>query len=110
MPNNIETLRCLSVTQPIGTFYLTVMTAGELLKRVDILRRGLTLEERNNVQRQLNTRRRSEIATYVTDPDATFPTSIIVSAYARFVHIYENGTVLAFGKAPEVKLEDEDEG
>ena len=71
---------CLSVTQPIGSFYLGKLTAGQLLTHVSILRRGLTAEEQRNVQRKLSDRRQREIAEYVlTDPDATFPTSIIVS-------------------------------
>jgi DGQHR domain-containing protein len=91
---------CLSVTQPLGTFYLTVMKAGELLRRVDILRRGLDAESQNHVQRELSGKRAREIASYVGDPDATFPTSIIVSARAAFVHVIEvdGRTELVLGK------------
>jgi DGQHR domain-containing protein len=94
-------LSCISVTQPIGAFYLTVMKAGELLNRVDIHRpRGLDPASLQNVQRELSGRRTKEIAAYVQDPDATFPTSIIVSAYPGNVHAAADGTQLVFGKAP----------
>lgn len=86
----------LSVTQPIGIFYLAKLTAGELLDNVDILRRGLTPEEQQNVQRKLNDKRQREIAQYVTDPDATFPTSIIVSVYEESVTVDETNKKLAF--------------
>lgn len=86
----------LSVTQPIGTFYLAKLSAGELLDNVDILRRGLTQEEQQNVQRNLNDKRQREIAQYVTDPDATFPTSIIVSVYEESVTVDEINKKLTF--------------
>lgn len=94
-------LPCISVSQPIGTFYLTCMKAGELLNRVDIHRpRGLDPASLQNVQRELSGRRAREIAAYVADPDATFPTSIIVSAYPGQVHAAASGTKLVLGKAP----------
>jgi DGQHR domain-containing protein len=71
----------LAIEQPVGTFYLAVVGAVELLQSVDILRRGLSAEERENVQRKLNDRRTKEIASFLEDPDATFPTSIIISVY-----------------------------
>lgn len=103
MPKVIE-LSCLSVSQPIGTFYLAVMKAGDLLNRVDILRRGLDPASRDNVQRELSPRRAHDIAAYVTDPDATFPTSIIVSAYPSCVHVAADGARLRLGK-PQVAAE-----
>lgn len=88
---------CLSVTQYIGSFYLGKLSAGELLDYVSILRRGLTADEQRNVQRKLSERRQREIAEYVlTDPDATFPTSIIVSVYEDAVTIDEKNNKLIF--------------
>jgi DGQHR domain-containing protein len=76
------------------------MRAGELLQRVEILRRGLDAASRENVQRELSGRRAHEIAEYVTDPDATFPTSIIVAAHSLRVHVSSSGDRLLFGKPP----------
>lgn len=88
---------CLLVTQSIGSFYLGKLTAGQLLKYVSILRRGLTAEEQRNVQRKLNDRRQREIAEYIlTDPDATFPTSIIVSVHEDAVTFDETNSQLVF--------------
>lgn len=102
------TLACVSVSQPIGTFYLTVMKAGELLNRVDIQRpRRLDAASLQNVQRELSGRRAREIAAYVEDPDATFPTSIIVSAYAGYVHANDDGTRLIFGRARDAQEAEE---
>jgi DGQHR domain-containing protein len=67
----------IPVTQPIGEFYLGVLTAETLLKVVTIRQRKP--DDPEGVQRQLSTRRIKEIALYTTDPDATFPTPIIVA-------------------------------
>jgi len=77
----------ISVTQPIGEFYLSRLSADEVINYVSILRRGLTEEEQKNVQRKLAENRQREIADYITDPDATFPTSIIVSVHEDVVTV-----------------------
>lgn len=87
---------CLTVSQPIGIFYLGKLFASQLLNYVSILRRGLTEEEQKNVQRKLNERRQREIADYISDPDATFPTSIIVSVYEDTVTVDEKNNKLIF--------------
>lgn len=68
----------IEFSQPIGTFYLSKLNALDLLDIVDITPRSESLEA---VQRDENTRRINEIAEYCSDPDATFPTPIIVSVY-----------------------------
>ncbi len=89
--------RYLAVEQPVGTFYLTVVGALDLLKSVDILRRGLNVAERENVQRKLNQNRTKEIAAFLDDPDATFPTSIIVSVYPEsLMRVDESRSTLEF--------------
>ena len=92
---------CLSVTQPLGTFYLAVIKAGDLLRRVEILRRDLDSESQGYVQRELSGKRAKEIAAYLGDTDATFPTSIIVAANPFYVHVVPTrcGTEIVFGKA-----------
>ena len=87
---------CLTISQPIGTFHIGKLSAGQLLAYVSILRRGLSSEEQRNVQRKLNERRQREIADYVADPDATFPTSIIVSVNDDTTTTYDevHGTLL----------------
>ena len=55
-----------------------VQVLGSIIDIVDITPRSESLEA---VQRDENTRRINEIADYCFDPDATFPTPIIVSVY-----------------------------
>ena len=88
---------CIVVEQPIGKFYLGKLGASALLNYVSILRRGITEDEQQNVQRKLSPRRQREIADYVSDPDATFPTSIIISVYDEAIsRVDEAGNSLTF--------------
>jgi DGQHR domain-containing protein len=87
---------CFSVVQPIGEFYLGKLSAADVIKYVSILRRGLSEEEQKYVQRQLADNRQREIADFVTDPDATFPTSIIVSVHEDVVTIDKKHSKLIF--------------
>ncbi len=81
---------CIAVNQPLGTFYICPIPASEILPIVSIERRGISVEEHNNVQRALDPKRQKEIAKYVEEPDATFPTSVTLSADSEFVHIIES--------------------
>lgn len=65
----------LEVRQPIGTFYVGRMSANDVIAISDVSRR----EGSNGHQRQLKEKRAKEIALYCQDPDATFPTPIILS-------------------------------
>lgn len=72
-------LKYIEVTQPIGTFYITVMNAVDVARIADIQpRRGNPLA----VQREESKKRIKEIADYCSDTDATFPTPIIISIYS----------------------------
>ncbi|MCK1969292.1 DGQHR domain-containing protein [Franconibacter sp. IITDAS19] len=66
----------IEVNQPIGTFYLSSVKANKLINMVRV-------ENRNDfefgVQRERSTSRVNEIAEYTGDPDATFPTPIIIA-------------------------------
>lgn len=86
----------LSVAQPIGEFYLGKLSAAEVIQYVSILRRGITEEEQKHVQRKLAENRQREIADYISDPDATFPTSIIVSVHEDVVTVDKRRGKLLF--------------
>ena len=64
------------VDQPIGTFYLGKISMGELKKIAYIDRRNIS---EKGVQRQLKNNKVSDIEYYCKDPDAVFPTPIILS-------------------------------
>lgn len=81
----------IEFTQPIGTFYLSKLNALDLLEIVDITPRSESLEA---VQRDENTKRINEIADYCQDPDATFPTPIIVSIYENVSIEYQENLFL----------------
>ena len=69
-------LNYLKVEQPIGTFYITSISAADLVKMVNVVPRS---ESNNGVQRDLSKHRVKEIANFCNESDSTFPTSIIVS-------------------------------
>lgn len=71
-----ETFPIIKVKQPIGEFYLASIPARLLLDVTIIKQRG---RDKDGVQRDDSDKRATEIALYATDPDATFPTPIIVS-------------------------------
>lgn len=72
------TLDYIEIIQPIGTFYMCSIKATLLLKMVEVKRRS---EDPTGVQRDLSNKRTKEIADYCSDPDAVFPTPIVVSVY-----------------------------
>lgn len=90
---------CIAVRQPIGSFYLISLAANELVERVRIQPRTISSAESHNVQRGENPARVKEIAQYVRDPDATFPTAVIISANSAFAEI--NGGTITFSPAPD---------
>ncbi|MFC7678918.1 DGQHR domain-containing protein [Paenibacillus sp. GCM10028914] len=65
----------LSVTQPIGTFYMGVMEAS-VLKNISIVNRR---KNESGYQRELSLKRIKEIETYTNDVDSVFPTPIVIS-------------------------------
>ncbi len=78
----------IKVEQPIGTFYLSVMRADILNNLVEVRSR---LSDRNGgIQREESQSRINEIADYCSDPDATFPTPIIISIYSTAEITIEN--------------------
>ena len=70
------TFHVLPIEQPIGVFYLSKVKAKALMGTVDIVSRNNNEE---GVQRELSEQRVKDIAYYCDDPDATFPTPIIIS-------------------------------
>lgn len=66
----------IEVRQPIGVFYLCSIPANVLLKIVSVTRRG---QQAEGVQRELSEPRIKKIGDYCSDPDAIFPTPIVVS-------------------------------
>jgi len=73
---------CIEVTQPLGTFYIGVMDATDVvaMSKADVRRIvDRKIEELSGIQRPLSARRVAELERYVRTVDATFPTSIILA-------------------------------
>lgn len=66
----------IEVQQPIGTFYLCCIPASILTKIVRVSARSKDID---GVQRDLSKSRIKSIGVYCSDPDAIFPTPIVVS-------------------------------
>ena len=84
----------IEVTQPIGTFYLSALSAVVLANVCRALPRGYDVTSfgsTGGVQRVLSAKRVREITAYTEDPDATFPTPIIVSVGHDSKYRLENG-------------------
>lgn len=71
----MKKIHMLEVSQPIGTFYIGKMSAADIISISKVNRR----KDESGHQRQLKESRAKEIAVYCNDPDATFPTPIILS-------------------------------
>lgn len=91
---NDPSFPCIQVTQPIGVFYLTSIRADELIERLRISARKDSPDGEGvvnkDVQREASKKRIADIATYITDPDATFPTAIIISADSRYAQVADS--------------------
>ncbi len=74
------------VTQPIGTFYVGVMSAEDVLaiSYADVRRiENRDIEKAIGIQRPLSPERVEEIRQYVRTVDASFPTSIILAVEGK---------------------------
>lgn len=71
----MKQIQMMEISQPIGSFYVGRMNARDIISISKVSRR----EGDFGHQRQLREKRAKEIALYCNDPDATFPTPIILS-------------------------------
>lgn len=71
----IRKITMIEITQPVGTFYVGKINSDILVKITKTVRR----KGDEGIQRELSDRRAKEISKYCEDPDATFPTPIILA-------------------------------
>lgn len=71
----IKKLMLIEINQPIGSFYVGKIDSKDLVDISKVIRR------KNNVgtQRELQETRVKEISKYCEDPDATFPTPVVLA-------------------------------
>ena len=82
MPDETISIPCLEIEQPIGTFYIGVMDAEDLIRisYADVRRiERRDLETYVGIERPLSSKRVEEIKSYVNTIDATFPTGVILA-------------------------------
>jgi len=86
----------LSVEQPIGKFYLGVISAKDLIdiSTVDMRRIGEGLDKYIGIQRKLSNERVLEISKFAHSVDATFPTSVILAIRGECAEEIDNGRAL----------------
>jgi len=97
--------RCLPVTQPVGTFFIGVMDASDLISIsfADVRRpEGREIERYIGTQRELSENRVKELEKYVTNVDASFPTGIILSVRGDDAEYDEKAGILSLRKDEKV--------
>lgn len=96
---------CIRVTQPIGTFYIGAISAPDVLaiSYADIRRiEARDIERIVGVQRELRTPRVRQIKQYVTNVDATFPSSVILSVEGGHAHYDQATQTMKIDRKPEI--------
>ena len=81
----------IEVQQPIGIFYLCSIPATFLLKVVKATSRS---QDERAVQRDKSPGRIKDIGAYCSDPDAVFPTPIVISVSSEDVILDEDKRVI----------------
>lgn len=86
----------LEVKQPIGDFYLGVMSAKDLLSitYADIRKIETDIDRYVGIQRTVNKDRVKEIASFTKSIDATFPTGIVIAIKGECAERVDSGTKL----------------
>lgn len=94
--NGSINVRVLEVSQPLGTFFVGVMSAMDLRKiaAADTRRQETReIEIYTGIQRELSNKRQAEIMDYISTFDAAFPNSFIVAIKSEDI-ISQEGQLL----------------
>lgn len=85
----------LGVDQPIGRFYVGVMSARDLLavSYTDMRAIESDLDQYVGIQRMLSPKRVKEIAEFIKSIDATFPTSVVLAVKGECAELVEDDGV-----------------
>ena len=86
-------IKVIEITQPIGTFYIGKINSNDLIESSYVHRRG---DDNKGIQRDISIKRVMEIESYCKDPDATFPTPLIVSVDSSFCELKNGGTLIEY--------------
>lgn len=97
--------KCIEVQQPLGRFYVGAMLFNQVtfISYADVRRiEDRDLEQYIGIQRPLDERRVKELREYVTNEDASFPTSIILYVSAKDADFDSNVGIMRVRKNTEV--------
>lgn len=94
-------LHMIEITQSVGTFYVSKIKSSSLINISKTIRRS----ESNGIQRELAQKRVKEIAKYCEDPDAAFPTPIILHIKGEDIVSLE--PIAGFGDLYELAIDDQ---
>lgn len=75
----------LRVQQPLGEFFISVLPANVLANRVNNRPRSSTSNGGEDIQRIFSEKRVNEIAEFSRDPQATFPTPVILALDSKVI-------------------------
>lgn len=89
----MKSFNYIKISQPIGEYYLGSIKAIDIINNVDVLRRK---DHQDYVQRDENKDRIKSISKYCKDPDATFPTPIILSINSNKINILESSNTIEY--------------
>lgn len=81
----MEKFKYIQIEQPIGTMFMGAMNASHVYNISQSYIRTTT--NKNGIQRDISEARIRRIAEYCEDPDAIFPTPIILSGKSEYVKI-----------------------
>lgn len=97
----------LEISQPIGKFYIGIMTAKELLdiSYADMRRIEGELDRYVGIQRSLNKSRVVEISNFVESIDATFPTSVVLAVRGECAVFDEDNRILTISDGFDLEAE-----
>jgi len=91
MTSESITVKALTVTQPIGEFYVTAMNASDILRvcKFDFRRMQYTgtIVDFLGIQRRVDPGRARQIAAYSRTMDACFPGSVVLAIDERCAHV-----------------------
>lgn len=85
-------IKVIEITQPIGTFYIGKMDSNDLIKGSYVRPR----KGEEGIQREASIKREKEIASYCKDPDATFPTPIILAVDSLNLEFLDDDTTIEY--------------
>lgn len=101
------TFPALKIEQPIGKFFIGVVSAKDLceITHADVRRMGEDREVESylGIQRKLNSKRAVEIKEYSRTSDACFPTSVILSVPSECAEYNEMTNSLTLNETSEIK-------